>query len=259
NLIYAKMTKKGRESNELYDLTAMRVIVDRDGDEGTRDCYGALGLIHSLWKPMPGRFKDYIAMPKFNGYRALHTTVIGPQGRPLEMQVRTREMHATAEYGVAAHWLYKQGSKNKRDDERTTWGKQLMDVEADEADPPQVLQSLRTGLFEEEVLVFTPRGQVKTRPAGSTPIDFAYAVHTDVGHKTVGAKVNGRIVPLHYKLKNGDRVEILTSKQGRGPSRDWLSLPQSPRARDQKRPWGFRATRERNGGKSRDAARRAAQ
>ena len=195
--IYDKMTKKGREFNEIYDLTAMRVIVERDGDEGTRDCYGALGLIHSLWKPMPGRFKDYIAMPKFNGYRALHTTVIGPQGRPLEMQVRTREMHATAEYGVAAHWLYKQGKK-QRDDEWTTWVKQLMDVESDESDPREFLKSLRTDLFEDEVLVFTPKGQVKTLPAGSTPIDFAYAVHTDVGHRTVGAKINGRIVPLHY-------------------------------------------------------------
>jgi GTP pyrophosphokinase len=250
--IYDKMTKKGREFNEIYDLTAMRVIVERDGDEGTRDCYGALGLIHSLWKPMPGRFKDYIAMPKFNGYRALHTTVIGPQGRPLEMQVRTREMHATAEYGVAAHWLYKQGKK-QRDDEWTTWVKQLMDVESDESDPREFLKSLRTDLFEDEVLVFTPKGQVKTLPAGSTPIDFAYAVHTDVGHKTVGAKINGRIVPLHYRLKNGDRVEILTSKQGRGPSRDWLSLAKSSRARNKIRQWFSRETREDQEQKGRDA------
>jgi GTP pyrophosphokinase len=242
--IYDKMAKKGREFNEIYDLTAMRVIVDRDGDEGTRDCYGALGLIHSLWKPMPGRFKDYIAMPKFNGYRALHTTVIGPQGRPLEIQVRTREMHQTAEYGVAAHWLYK-GRKKQRDDEWTTWVRQLMDVgTADEADPREFMKSFRTDLFEDEVHVFTPKGQVKTLPAGATPIDFAYAVHTDVGHHTVGAKVNGRIVPLHYQLKNGDFVEILTAKQGRGPSRDWMSLAKSSRARNKIRQWFSRETRE---------------
>src|SRR6478609_4165222 len=214
--IYDKMAKKGREFNEIYDLTAMRVIVDRAGDEGTRDCYGALGLIHSLWKPMPGRFKDYIAMPKFNGYRALHTTVIGPQGRPLEIQVRTRDMHETAEYGVAAHWLYKKGKKEKdRDAEWVAWVKQLMDEgTTDEADPREFMKTFRTDLFEDEVHVFTPKGQVKTLPAGATPIDFAYAVHTDVGHRTVGAKINGRIVPLHYQLKNGDFVEILTSKQG---------------------------------------------
>jgi GTP pyrophosphokinase len=243
--IYDKMAKKGREFNEIYDLTAMRVIVERDGDEGTRDCYGALGLIHSLWKPMPGRFKDYIAMPKFNGYRALHTTVIGPQGRPLEIQVRTREMHATAEYGVAAHWLYKNRKKQRDDDEWTAWVKQLMDAgTTDEADPREFMKSFRTDLFDEEVHVFTPKGQVKTLPAGSTPIDFAYAVHTDVGHRTVGAKVNGRIVPLHYRLKNGDFVEILTSKQGRGPSRDWLLLAKSSRARNKIRQWFSRETRE---------------
>src|SRR4051795_7071982 len=242
--IYDKMAKKGREFNEIYDLTAMRVIVERNGDEGTRDCYGALGLLHSLWKPMPGRFKDYIAMPKFNAYRALHTTVIGPQGRPLEIQVRTREMHQTAEYGVAAHWLYK-GRKKQRDDEWTSWVRQLMDAgTTDEADPREFMKSFRTDLFDEEVHVFTPKGQVKTLPAGSTPIDFAYAVHTDVGHHTVGAKVNGRIVPLHYQLKNGDFVEILTAKQGRGPSRDWMSLAKSSRARNKIRQWFSRETRE---------------
>ncbi len=256
--IYDKMAKKGREFNEIYDLTAMRVIVGRDGDEGTRDCYGALGLIHSLWKPMPGRFKDYIAMPKFNGYRALHTTVIGPQGRPLEIQVRTREMHATAEYGVAAHWLYKSRRGKHEDDEWTRWVRQLMDAStADEADPREFLKSFRTDLFDEEVHVFTPKGQVKTLPAGSTPIDFAYAVHTDVGHRTVGAKVNGRIVPLHYKLKNGDFVEILTSKQGRGPSRDWLSLAQSSRARNKIRQWFSRETREDQEQKGREALEHA--
>jgi guanosine-3',5'-bis(diphosphate) 3'-pyrophosphohydrolase len=254
--IYDKMAKKGREFNEIYDLTAMRVIVERNGDEGTRDCYGALGLIHSLWKPMPGRFKDYIAMPKFNGYRALHTTVIGPQGRPLEIQVRTREMHATAEFGIAAHWLYKRGRK-VADAEWAQWVEQLMDVGTDEADPREFMKSFRTDLLEEEVHVFTPKGQVKTLPAGSTPIDFAYAVHTDVGHRTVGAKVNGRIVPLHYRLQNGDFVEILTSKQGRGPSRDWMSLAKSSRARSKIRQWFSRETREDQEHKGREGLEQA--
>ena len=211
------MAKKGREFNEIYDLTAMRVIVERGGDEGTRDCYGALGLIHSLWKPMPGRFKDYVAMPKLNGYRALHTTVIGPEGRPLEIQVRTREMHETAEFGVAAHWLYKAGRRTANaDEEWLAWIRQLMDWQEDEADPREFMKAFRTDLFDEEVYVFTPKGEVKVLPSGSTPIDFAYAVHTDVGHRTVGAKINGRIVPLHYRLKSGDFVEILTTKAGAG-------------------------------------------
>src|SRR3954449_854297 len=244
--IYEKMAKKGKEFNEIYDLTAMRVIVEREADEGTRDCYGALGLIHSLWKPMPGRFKDYIAMPKLNHYKALHTTVIGPQGRPLEIQVRTAEMHETAEKGVAAHWFsYKPGgSGGKPRDEWLMWVNQLMDWQADEADPREFMKNFRTDLFQDEVHVFTPKGQVKTLPAGATPIDFAYAVHTDVGHRTVGAKVNGRIVPRHYQLKNGDFVEILTSKQGRGPSRDWMSLAKSSRARNKIRQWFSRETRE---------------
>src|SRR5438309_2863568 len=183
--IYDKMAKKGREFNEIYDLTAMRVIVERSSDEGTRDCYGALGLIHALWKPMPGRFKDFVAMPKVNRYRSLHTTVIGPEGRPLEIQVRTREMHATAELGIAAHWLYKRGKGGKAvEDEWVTWVKQLMEVQQDEADPREFMKNFRTDLFDEEVFVFTPKGEVKTLPAGATPIDFAYAVHTGVGHKT---------------------------------------------------------------------------
>src|SRR5438445_12400405 len=218
--IYDKMAKKGREFNEIYDLTAMRVIVERAGEEGTRDCYGALGLIHSLWKPMPGRFKDYIAMPKFNRYRSLHTTVIGPEGRPLEIQVRTREMHETAELGVAAHWFSYKHRGSKPGEEWLNWVRQLMDAHEEDPDAREFMKSFRTDLFDEEVFVFTPKGEVKTLPAGATPIDFAYAVHTDVGHRTVGSKVNGRIVPLHYRLKNGDFVEILTSTAGRGPSRD---------------------------------------
>ncbi|MFN2466787.1 MAG: bifunctional (p)ppGpp synthetase/guanosine-3',5'-bis(diphosphate) 3'-pyrophosphohydrolase [Gaiellaceae bacterium] len=248
--IYDKMAKKGREFNEIYDLTAMRVIVERSAEEGTRDCYGALGLVHALWKPMPGRFKDFIAMPKFNGYRALHTTVIGPEGRPLEIQVRTREMHRIAELGIAAHWLYKRGKGRKRDAaEWRGWVKQLMDVD-DEADPRDFIKSFRGDL--EEVYVFTPKGEVKTLPAGATPIDFAYAVHTDVGHRTVGSKVNGRIVPLHYRLSSGDRVEILTAKTGRGPSRDWVSLAASSRARNKIRQFFSRETREETEQKGRE-------
>jgi GTP pyrophosphokinase len=254
--IYDKMVRKGREFNEIYDLTAMRVIVERSGEEGTRDCYGALGLIHSLWKPMPGRFKDYVAMPKLNRYRALHTTVIGPEGRPLEIQIRTREMHREAEFGIAAHWLYKRGRKGKADEEWTKWVEQLMDWQADEADPRELIKTFRD-LADDEVYVFTPKGEVKTLPSGSTPIDFAYAVHTDVGHRMAGAKVNGRIVPLHYRLQNGDFVEILTSKAGRGPSRDWLSLAASSRARNKIRQWFSRETREETEQKGREALEEA--
>src|SRR4029078_2532321 len=254
--IYDKMAKKGREFNEIYALTAMRVIVERDGDEGTRDCYGALGLIHSLWKPMPGRFKDYVAMPKFNGYRSLHTTVSGPEGRPLEIQVRTREMHETAELGVAAHWAYvRDGRRSKHAaEEWNAWGRQLMDIKADESDAREFVKSFRTDLFDEEVFVFTPKDEVKTLPAGATPIDFAYAVHTDVGHRTVGAKVNGRIVPLHYRLRSGDRVEILTGKSAaRGPSRDSLSLRVSSRARNKIRQFFSREQKEDLEAKGREA------
>jgi guanosine-3',5'-bis(diphosphate) 3'-pyrophosphohydrolase len=258
--IYDKMTRKGREFNEIYDLTAMRVIVERTGEEGTRDCYGALGLIHSLWKPMPGRFKDYVAMPRLNRYRALHTTVIGPDGRPLEIQIRTDEMHREAEFGIAAHWVYKRSGKDRKTAELewTALVKQLMEWQQDEADPGEFMKTLRDHFFTDEVYVFTPKGEVKTLPAGSTPIDFAYAVHTDVGHRTVGAKVNGRIVPLHYNLASGDFVEILTSKAGgRGPSRDWLSLAASSRARNKIRQWFSRETREETEQKGRDALEEA--
>ncbi len=256
--IYDKMAKKGREFNEIYDLTAMRVVVRRSGDEGVRDCYGALGLIHSLWKPMPGRFKDYIAIPKLNGYQSLHTTVIGPEGRPLEIQVRTREMQETAELGFAAHWMYKRGGKARQaSNEWQSWMRQLMDWQQDEADPGEFMKTFRLDVFDDEVYVFTPTGDVKTLPAGSTPIDFAYAVHTDVGHRTVGAKVNGRIVPLHYQLRNSDRVEILTAKSGRGPSRDWLSLAESSRARNKIRQWFSRETRGEAEKKGRDALEQA--
>jgi GTP diphosphokinase / guanosine-3',5'-bis(diphosphate) 3'-diphosphatase len=203
---------------------------------------------------MPGRFKDQIAMPKFNGYRALHTTVIGPEGKPLEIQVRTREMHRTAEYGIAAHWLYKRGGKNRpADKDWIAWVEQLMDWQEDEADPREFMKSFRRDLFDDEVYVFTPKGEVKTLPTGATPIDFAYSIHTDVGHRTVGAKVNGRIVPLHYKLQSGEFVEILTAKTGRGPSRDWMALAASSRARNKIRQWFSRETREETEQKGRDA------
>jgi len=238
--IYSKMTKKGREFNEIYDLTAMRVLVG-----SVKDCYGAIGIIHSIWKPLPGRFKDFIATPKLNLYQALHTTVIGPEGRPLEIQIRTPGMHETAEYGIAAHVLYKEGTRPKGDPERDkmTWLRQLIEVEGDQ-DPTEFLESLKVDLFEDEVFVFTPKGEVKNLSAGSTPLDFAYAVHTDVGHRCVGAKVNGRIVPLHYQLKSGDIVEILTAKQERGPSRDWLALVRTSRARNKIRAFLKRERRE---------------
>jgi guanosine-3',5'-bis(diphosphate) 3'-pyrophosphohydrolase len=256
--IYDKMAKKGKEFNEIYDLTAMRVIVERSGEEGTRDCYGALGLIHSLWKPMPGRFKDYIAMPKRNGYRALHTTVIGPQGRPLEIQVRTSDMHEMAELGVAAHWLYKGRGKGRAPDEQWVARVRQMMEWQDESDPREYKRQMLGDLFTDEVYVFTPKGEVKMLPAGSTPIDFAYAVHTDVGHRTVGARVNGRIVPLHYELQSGDFVEIQTTKSGgRGPSRDWLKLAKSSRARNKIRQWFSRETREDTEQKGREALEQA--
>ncbi len=236
--IYSKMTKKGREFNEIYDLTAMRVIVD-----SVKDCYGAIGVIHSLWKPLPGRFKDWVAMPKFNMYQALHTTVIGPEGRPLEIQIRTQEMHKTAEYGVAAHWIYKE-EHGKQVEEKVEWLRHLLDWQQDMNDPQEFAQTLKADLFEDEVFVFTPKGEVKSLAHGATPLDFAYAVHTDVGHRCVGAKVNGKIVPLHYELESGDICEVLTSKKERGPSRDWLSLAKTTRAQSKIRAWFKRERRE---------------
>jgi GTP diphosphokinase / guanosine-3',5'-bis(diphosphate) 3'-diphosphatase len=244
--IYAKMTKKGREFNEIYDLTAMRVIVD-----SVKDCYGAVGVIHSLWKPLPGRFKDFIAMPKFNLYSSLHTTVIGPEGRPLEIQIRTREMHDLAEFGIAAHWMYKEGSpradniRGADPDGKMKWLRTLMDWQQDMADPREFMENLKVDLFEDEVFLFTPKGEVKSLAAGATPLDFAYEIHTDVGHRCVGAKVNGKIVPLSYQLRSGDIVEVLTSKRERGPSRDWLALVKTTRARNKIKAW-FKAESRRD-------------
>ncbi len=236
--IYTKMAKKGREFNEIFDLTAMRVIVG-----SVKDCYGAIGVIHSLWKPLPGRFKDFVAMPKANMYQALHTTVIGPEGKPLEIQIRTEEMHKLAEYGIAAHVAYKEGGGDDPRREKMTWLRQLVEAEG-EQDPAEFLESLKVDLFEDEVFVFTPKGEVKSLSAGSTPLDFAYAVHTDVGHRCVGAKVNGNIVPLHYQLKSGEIVEALTAKQKRGPSLDWLKLVRTSRARNKIRAWFKEERRE---------------
>ena len=236
--IYEKMTRRGKEFNEIYDLTAMRVLVDSD-----RECYGTIGMIHSLWKPMPGRFKDYIAVPKTNGYQSLHTTVIGPHGKPLEIQVRTGQMHQRAEYGVAAHWLYKE-----RGGVETEWLRDLMEAPEGE----DFLADLRTTLVDDEVFVFTPKGELKALAAGATPLDFAYAVHTDVGHHCVGSKVNGRIVPLSATLRSGDIVEILTSKTDRGPSRDWMGIVTTNRARNKIRAWFAREQREDTEQKGRD-------
>jgi len=237
--IYSKMTKKGREFNEIYDLTAMRVIV-----ESVKDCYGAVGVVHSLWKPLPGRFKDFIAMPKFNMYQSLHTTVIGPEGLPLEIQIRTREMQDMAEFGVAAHWIYKDAKAgsvgtgpNSDGDAKLRWLRTMLDWQQDTKDPKEFMDALKVDLFEDEVYVFTPKGEVKNLAAGATPLDFAYEVHTDVGHRCVGAKVNGKMVPLHYELKSGDIVEVMTSNRERGPSRDWLALVQTTRARNKIKQW----------------------
>ncbi len=229
--IYSKMTKKGREFNEIYDLTAMRVIVD-----SVKDCYGAVGVIHSLWKPLPGRFKDFIAMPKFNMYQSLHTTVIGPEGLPLEIQIRTQEMHDMAEFGVAAHWIYKtdpsKDGAGPDGDAKLRWLRSMIDWQSELHDPQEFMETLKVDLFDEEVFVFTPKGEVKSLAAGATPLDFAYEVHTEVGHRCVGAKVNGKIVPLTYALRSGDIVEILTSKRDRAPSRDWLAVVKTTRARN---------------------------
>ena len=225
--IYQKMVLRGREFDDIYDLVGIRVIVS-----SVKDCYGALGAIHAKWSPLPGRFKDYIAMPKFNLYQSLHTTVIGPEGRAVEIQIRTAEMHARAEFGVAAHWKYKSQAGKPDGDVDYAWLKQLSDWQEETADPGEFLDNLRFEIGAKELYVFTPNGKVIGLAAGSTPVDFAYAVHTEVGHKTIGAKVNGKLVPLESKLQAGDAVEVLTSKsETAGPSKDWLNFVASPRAR----------------------------
>ena len=230
--IWKKMHDQGREFDEIYDLTAVRVITS-----SVRDCYGALGVVHSLWKPVPGRFKDFIAMPKVNMYQSLHTTVIGPKGDPVEIQIRTWDMHRIAEEGIAAHWLYKEKKTGKdRIDDSLVWLRQLLENQQDTKDPGEFLDSVRVDLFPDEVYVFTPKGDVKALPEGSTPIDFPYGVHTKVGEHCVGAKVNGKLVPLRYTLRQGDIIEIVTSPN-QHPSRDWLKIVKSSRARSKINQW----------------------
>lgn len=225
--IYKKMVYQGKLFEQIYDLTAVRILVDN-----IKDCYGALGIVHTLWKPLPGRFKDYIAMPKPNMYQSLHTTVIGPKGEIFEVQIRTWEMHKTAEYGIAAHWKYKEGTTRSNNfDDKLTWLRQLLEWQNDLKDPKDFMETLKIDFFTDEVFVFTPKGDVINLPDGSTPIDFAYRVHTAVGNACVGAKIDGRIVPLNYKLKNGNIVEVITNPNSNGPSRDWLKIVKSTQAK----------------------------
>jgi guanosine-3',5'-bis(diphosphate) 3'-pyrophosphohydrolase len=245
--IYQKMVVRGRDFQDIYDLVGLRVLV-----ETPRDCYAALGVMHVRWNPLPGRFKDYIAMPKFNMYQSLHTTVLGPEGKPVELQIRTDDMHRKAEYGVAAHWKYKEGGKGSApqpmkggDGGDLVWVRQLLDWQRETADPGEFLDSLRFEINSTEVYAFTPKGDVMSLPQGATPVDFAYAIHTEVGNKTIGARVNGRLVPLESVLVNGDVVEIFTSRaEGAGPSRDWLTFVKSPRARNKIRHHFTRERRE---------------
>ncbi|MEU8457079.1 RelA/SpoT family protein [Streptomyces griseoaurantiacus] len=270
--VYQKMIVRGRDFAEIYDLVGIRVLVDT-----VRDCYAALGTVHARWNPVPGRFKDYIAMPKFNMYQSLHTTVIGPNGKPVELQIRTFDMHRRAEYGIAAHWKYKQeavagASKVRTDAPKAggksgkeaaaindmAWLRQLLDWQKETEDPSEFLESLRFDLSRNEVFVFTPKGDVIALPAGSTPVDFSYAVHTEVGHRTIGARVNGRLVPLESTLDNGDLVEVFTSKApGAGPSRDWLGFVKSPRARNKIRAWFSKERRDEAIEQGKDAIVRA--
>ena len=250
--IYKKMKKDNRDLSQVYDLFAIRVIVD-----DVKDCYGVLGIVHSLWKPLPYRFKDYIAMPKPNNYQSLHTTVIGTRGQPVEIQIRTWEMHRIAEYGVAAHWRYKEGNQTANKDafdEKMGWLRNLLEWQ-DTSNPKEFVNALKLDAFSDEVFVFSPRGDVIDLPQGAIPIDFAYRIHTDVGHRCVGAKINGKIVPLDYKLKNGDIVEIITSKVGK-PSLDWLNIVGSSESRSKIRSWFKKENREENIAKGLDALER---
>ena len=242
--IYKKMKRDHKDISEIYDLSAVRVLV-----ESVKDCYGVLGIIHAMWKPMPGRFKDYIAMPKSNGYQSLHTTVM-TRGYPLEIQIRTFAMHRVSEYGVAAHWKYKESGKgataSNEYDQKLSWLRQLVNLQQELSDPREYVEALKVDVFSDEVFVFTPKGDVIDLPKGSIPIDFAYRIHTEVGNHCVGAKVNGKIVPLEYKLKNGDIVSVITNKANNGPSRDWLNIVASSETRNKIRSWFKKARREEN-------------
>jgi len=238
--VYQKMVVRGRDFNDIYDLVGIRVLVN-----DVRDCYAVLGSIHARWSPVPGRFKDYIAMPKFNLYQSLHTTVIGPSGKAIEIQIRTYDMHSRAEFGIAAHWKYKQGGDPQENSPEMLWLRQLHEWQKETEDPSEFLEALRFDLGSPEVFVFTPKGSVVALPGGSTPVDFAFSVHTDVGLRCAGAKVNGRLVPLESKLNNGDVVEIVTNKgEHAGPSRDWLNFVKSPRARSKIKAWFSKERRE---------------
>lgn len=252
--IYRKVYQQGRDLQEVYDLVAARIIVD-----SLKDCYGALGIVHTMWRPLPGRFKDYIATPKSNMYQSLHTTVMGQHGEPFEIQIRTWEMHRTAEYGIAAHWRYKEGGGGGTDlDDKLRWLREILEWQSDLRDAGEFMESLKLDVFADEVFVFTPRGDVIDLAAGSTPIDFAYRIHTEVGHRCVGAKINGRIVPLETQLVNGDIVEILTSKQSTGPSADWLKVVKTSTAKSRIRQYLKRQRRDENIQRGRDMVEREA-